>query len=99
MNEAIGIIVPTLGRARSLRPLVENIRATTPRGTWSIYFVADPDDAATLDALADMGAPKVLDQGGSYPEKTNAGVAIAKEPWLLLTADDVVFHDGWLEAA
>lgn len=98
MND-IAIIVPTLGRPDALAPLAANIASVTPRGRYCIVFVVDADDTPTHDALALIGAPKVLVQDGSYPVKTNAGVRASDTDWVLLTADDVIFHPGWYEKA
>lgn len=97
----VAIIVPTLGRPQALGLLVSNLRITTPPA-YRLCFVVDPDDRASHTALSNLGdAPEVLvlSQGGTYPEKTNAGAAATTEPLLLPTADDVVFHPGWYEAA
>lgn len=97
----VAIIVPTLGRPGALGPLVENLRRTTPP-VYRLCFVVDPDDEASQVALANLElAPEVLvlQQGGTYPAKVNAGVRATDQPLLLPTADDVVFHPGWYEAA
>jgi glycosyltransferase involved in cell wall biosynthesis len=97
----IAVIVPTLGRPDALGPLVENLRRTTPPA-YRLCFVVDPDDEASHSALAALSpAPEVLvlEHGGTYPVKVNAGARATAEPLLLPTADDVVFHPGWYEAA
>lgn len=95
----VDILIPTLGRAHVLGPLVENIQQTTPKGAYCIVFVIDQDDTPTHDALALIGAPKVLVHDGTYPEKINAGYIAGDGEFVVPTADDVVFHEGWLEAA
>jgi len=97
----VAIIVPTLGRPEALGPLVENLRRTTPP-VYRLCFVVDPDDEPTHSALASLkSAPEVLvlQEGGTYPVKINAGACATNEPLLLPTADDVVFHLGWYEAS
>lgn len=97
----VAIIVPTLGRPDSLAPLVTNLREVTPP-VYRLCFVVDPDDHASHSALAglpDAAEVLVLESGGTYPVKINAGARATDEPLLVPTADDVVFHPGWYEAA
>ncbi len=97
----VTIIVPTLGRPDALGPLVANLRMTTPP-VYRVCFVLDPADHASQQALARLAeAPEVtaLHAPGTYPVKTNAAVAVTDEALVLPTADDVVFHCGWYEAA
>jgi glycosyltransferase involved in cell wall biosynthesis len=109
----IDILIPTLGRAHALVPLLENIRATTPTASYYVWFVADEDDEESCEAL-DAAPPgrndfTVLLCGGSYPTKINIAysasldpaalrAAAASEQLVLPTADDVRFYPGWLEA-
>lgn len=101
----IDILIPTLGRAEALCPLVDNIAAVTSGAYW-IWFVCDQDDQDSQEVAKGLGParrvmPMVHD--GSYPEKTNWAFAQSEggntlNPLVLPTADDVRFHDGWLEA-
>lgn len=113
----IDILIPTLGRAEVLEPLLQNIRETTPKASYVAWFVLDNEDreshkvlieSATAIKPADDFAAILCD--GTYPTKINAGyhatrrraarrVAAESAQFVLPTADDVVFHDGWLEAA
>jgi glycosyl transferase family 2 len=97
----VAIIVPTLGRSHALAPLLANLRETTPL-VYRVCFVVDVDDLPTMRTIAGMPPANdffVIPGGGSYPAKTNAGVAATDEDLVLPTADDVVFHDGWYETA
>jgi glycosyltransferase involved in cell wall biosynthesis len=96
----VAIIIPTLGRAASLAPLLKNLRQVT-EFRYRVYFVVDQDDKETRDLLKEMPGfdftTVICD--GTYPEKTNAGYAAsADEDLVAPLADDVVFHDGWLQA-
>ena len=96
----LAILIPTLGRADRLEPLVENIAETTPP-IYRVLFVVDSDDEETFYALGGTAVPDrvfFVFGSGTYPEKINAAVRATDEPWLLLTADDVRFHPGWWEA-
>lgn len=97
----VSIIVPTLGRPDAIGRLVANLRDTTPP-VYRLCFVVDPDDEASHQALSRLGpAPEVLvvDHGGSYPRKINAGAAATDEALILPTADDVIFHRNWYEVS
>lgn len=95
----IEIIVPTFGRPNRLAPLLDNLAKTTPPRSYWVLFVVDPDDTPTWEALEDLVGFTALEHAGTYPAKVNAGVRASQADWLLLTADDVVFGEGWLEAA
>ncbi|HYH54021.1 MAG TPA: glycosyltransferase family A protein [Solirubrobacterales bacterium] len=96
----VAILIPTLGRPHALQPLLTNLRQTT-EFRYRVYFVVDQDDQETRDVIDKMPGfdfTSVLCDG-TYPEKSNAGhAASADEELILPTADDVVFHDGWLQA-
>lgn len=101
----IDIIVPTLGRAEKLRPLVFNIINVTPGWQWTVRFVLDEDDAAShfeVDALADNALGAVVEKvvcDGTYPVKVNAGVRASLAQFVCLSGDDAVWHPGWNTAA
>jgi glycosyltransferase involved in cell wall biosynthesis len=97
----VAIIVPTLGRPQAIAPLMANLRQTTPL-IYRVCFVVDRGDTATHEALAALPAERdfvSVVHDGTYPVKTNAGADATDEPLVLPTADDVVFHAGWYEAA
>jgi hypothetical protein len=58
--------------------------------------VADTDEVA--EAARDMGGDVLLSTPLTAPQAWNAGAAAARGTWLGLGADDLYFHDGWLEA-
>jgi glycosyltransferase involved in cell wall biosynthesis len=95
----VAILVPTLGRADSLAPLLQNLRQVT-EFRYRVYFVVDHDDLETRHLLETMPGfdfqTVVCD--GTYPQKTNAGYRTSSEELVAPLADDVVFHAGWLEA-
>lgn len=80
-----------------LGPLARNIFLSTG-GAYRVYFVlddADQQSLATLCTLEDRALRWVW-KNGSFPVKTNEGVFAGDSPFVLLTGDDVVFHDNWL---
>lgn len=99
----IDILVPTLGRHTALQPLAANIINTTPKDSYRVVFVVDRADTDTRNALAEIcvfqTAFGCVIQDGTYPEKINAAYRASDGDLVLPTADDVVFHDGWLHAA
>lgn len=99
----IAILIPTLGRAGVLEGLLDNLAETTPRYTYNPVFVLDQDDRESMDAVKKLHRRpgqtlSWIVSDGTYPQKTNAGLRATVEPFVLPTADDVRFHDGWLEA-
>lgn len=98
------IVVPVLKRPHRVKPLLENIAASTPEGSYRVLFVASPYDAAEIAAIEDSGADyRVVEWDGGSPgdfaRKTNAGYRASTEPLIFTGADDLNFHPGWLEAA
>lgn len=95
----VAILVPTLGRANALAPLLQNLRQVT-EFRYRVYFVVDRGDQETrhvLETMPGFDFTTVLCDG-TFPEKTNAGYAASSEELVAPLADDVVFHDGWLQA-
>lgn len=68
-----------------------------------LLFLASTEDTDTIKAIEKMGAEFELFSGppasGQYAKKINLGYRKTEHPWLLLGADDVVFHPGWAEEA
>lgn len=94
---SIAILIPAIHRPHRVAPLVENIRATTP-ADHRVLFVCDPHDRKTQDQVALAGV-SMISPGGTYAQKINAGIRHTDEPYVFLGADDLRFHQGWLEAA
>jgi hypothetical protein len=96
----VAILVPTLGRADALAPLLQNLCQVT-EFRYRVYFVVDREDQETRHVLETMPGfdfvTVVCD--GTFPEKTNAGYRASSEELVAPLADDVVFRAGWLEAA
>lgn len=98
----IAIIVPTLGRPHLLEPLLENIAAVTPP-VYRVVFVVDPEDDPSWEVMGrvfrDHPEAMAIEHAGTYPVKTNRGVAMSDSEFVALVNDDVVFHEGWWELA
>lgn len=93
------IIIPMLGRAHRVEPLLESIHATC---TARILFAVTPGDQAVLAALDDAGAERITvprEPRGDFQRKINLGIAATSEPYIFTGADDLRFHAGWFERA
>ncbi len=94
----IDVVIPTRGRAGVLEALTDNLHKTselTPR------FVVDRDDPASIHVAEMCGHVTISTVPRGYPQKANLGYRCIPDPaeWCLIGGDDVVFHDGWYEAA
>lgn len=102
----VAVIIPVLNRPQNARPLVESLLASTDRA--SLLFVCSPGDDTQILACAavqhDHGLrvrTRVIDEPcgpGDYAKKIQRGFDATTEPLVLLAADDLRFHKGWLEA-
>ena len=103
--EETAVIVPVLGRPQNAAPFMESLAASgAPLAR--VYAVADFDDTETAKAWDEAGATVLTWPGpspGTFAQKVNLGYQVTsqvtKEPWLLLTGDDVRFRPGWLDQA
>ncbi|HET7588599.1 MAG TPA: glycosyltransferase family A protein [Solirubrobacterales bacterium] len=99
----IAVLIPTLGRAGLLEGLLHNLAEATPRHYCNPVFVLDRDDQESLEVVEELyrRPGQLLSwiiSDGTYPQKINAGLRATVEPFVLPTADDVRFYEGWLEA-
>lgn len=95
----LAILVPMLGRAHRVHPLVESIRATCKA---HVLFLLTPGDVEVQNAVDAAGCERLEVRKlphGDYARKINAGYRATDEPLLFLGADDLHFHPGWYEAA
>lgn len=92
----LAILVPVLRRPQNVEPLLDSIFDTTPKAR--VLFLADPGDHDEHQAIREAGADMLV-VDGNYARKINAGVWNTGEPLIFLGADDLKFHDGWLDAA
>lgn len=99
------IVVPVLARPWRIRPVLESIKRATPNP--KVLVVASTHDTAVHLAcaeashvIADMAWVHIpYEPVGDYARKVNFGYLISNDPFLFLAADDLEFHEGWLEAA
>lgn len=96
----LAIIVPMLGRAHRVAPLVESIRTATPAAR--IVFCTTPGDNQVVNAIDALGLERLTVTRypvGDFARKVNAGYRHTTEPYLFTGADDLRFHTGWYAAA
>lgn len=97
------VIVPVLRRPHRAGPLVDSFVAATPADAGRLLFVCTEDDRDEIDAVKATGADFLILPGerrdGDFARKVNWAYRRTTEPLMLMAGDDVVFHDGWLEAA
>lgn len=93
------VIVPMLGRAHRVAPLLESIHATCSA---RVLFACTEGDEAVIAAIDAAGEERITlppRARGDYATKINTGYRRSTEPLIFLGADDLRFHPGWFEAA
>ncbi len=97
---SIAVIVPVLRRPHRVAPLVHSFQGATAADDARIYFVAQGSDTAEVEAIRAVGLEPLIvgDEDQSWARKINRGYERTSEPWVLLAADDLRFHAGWVDA-
>jgi hypothetical protein len=93
------VIVPMLGRAHRVAPLLASIHTTCKA---RVLFAVTPGDVEVIDAIDAAGEERITVQReprGDYQRKINQGITITSEPYIFTGADDLLFHPGWYDAA
>lgn len=99
MSDAVCIIVPVLRRPQNVEPLIASVHGSTPQ-PFRLLFVATAGDRSEIAELERCGADWIeISEPGSFPRKINLGYRESSEPLLFAGADDLRFHEGWLDAA
>lgn len=94
------VLVPMLGRAHRVDPLLRSIRAATPKAR--VLFLVSPEDVEVHDAIDHAGIERLTVPWrgtGDFARKTNEGYRHTTEPLLFTGADDLDFQPGWFQAA
>ena len=84
-------------RAEKIPGLSKNIEETTPlshRVLWACTV-----GSRCYTSLCGGNELILVDGGGSWGERINTLFFSTRSPYVFLGADDVIFHDGWLDAA
>jgi glycosyltransferase involved in cell wall biosynthesis len=94
----IALLIPTLDRPERLPAICANVAATTVDVT--PYFIIEQRDTATADKAHTTGANVIINKRTpNYAGAINTGLFETTEPWLYVSADDFVYHEGWVDAA
>lgn len=98
------IVIPVLNRPANAARVLDSVeRATTvPNRVLFVCSLGDADEIAACRRLGQRAVADVFPLApgpGDWARKVNYAYRGSDEPWMLLGADDLVFHDGWAEAA
>jgi hypothetical protein len=96
---SIAVLVPVLSRPHRVQQLVNSFRAATSPRDATLYFIAQRSDTGEVAAIRAAGYEPILvgDEDRSWAKKINRGYEHTLESWLLLGADDLKFHRGWVD--
>lgn len=95
---SVAILIPTYGRVDRLKAVVEN--AWHPDA--NVYLIVEPDEHKAACREFHYGSAWVITRPegfGNYAAAVNHAYRHTAEPYLFTGADDLNFHDGWLETA
>ncbi len=97
----IALLVPVLGRAHQIQPLLESIQAAT-LSDYRVVLICSPGDDAV--AVAQRSNAELLivswaPDRADYAKKLELGFRNTDDDWLFQGATDLVFHTGWDTAA
>jgi glycosyltransferase involved in cell wall biosynthesis len=89
----LGIVIPTLNAADTLRTTLESVREAISCGARAIVVDGGSRDT-TLEVTDSLGIPLITKPGTMYAA-INAGVAALGTPWLTwINADDILYSDA-----
>lgn len=105
---SLTVLIPALSRPQNVARLVASLDQSTlseKRDGWKVeplFLCSSGDDQQIAAVQASGHEPLIVgtkDDRSQYARKINAGVDATSSEWLLLGADDIDFHYGWLRAA
>ena len=94
------VLIPTYNRADTLAGIANNIQMD---GRCTPVFIIEREDEASHQAALELGDIEVMfnQRSRSYAGAINTAIGMNRwrpEPlWYFLGADDLLFHDGWLD--
>lgn len=94
------ILVPMLGRAHTIAPLLDSIDAATPDA--AVCFITTAGDTAVNATVAATGRHHLRMRRrrvGDYAAKINAAITVTDQPLIFTGACDLRFHPGWFDRA
>jgi hypothetical protein len=97
----VAVVIPLWRRTKNIDRVTCSLLDTVPLAhicfvvssgdEWITPWTTLPGDTIVVDGVG--GEP------GDYARKINAGYRATEEPFIFTGADDLVFHDGWYDAA
>jgi hypothetical protein len=97
------VIIPVLDRPEQVARVMKSLERSLVEHEAVPYFVASEWDRDERAALYDAEAPHFVvpweRERGDFARKMNHGIKLTEEPWIFLGADDLHFHEGWLDTA
>lgn len=91
----LGIYIPTLGRAKKLQAVADNLKAATS-SQYKLYWGVEPDDRESILAGKDTGWPVIINEGkGCYADALQTIYEHTDEPVFLWANDDFYFLPDW----
>lgn len=95
----VSVVIPSLGRPDRLQKCLDRLFVSAP--DVEAIVVADNNDMATIRVARETEPARLVtvSQGTGPVEAWNIGASHATGDYLVLGADDLVFHDGWYEVA
>lgn len=113
MKPTVAVFIPVLDRPHRVEPLLDSLHRSYDEAAYeqvSAVFVGSPGDRAQLAAVqrevgkaaktgrsVDLLVVDWTPGRGDYAKKMNYAWRKTDHDWVLLAADDLVFHLGWLE--
>lgn len=91
----LGIYVPTLGRAKKLQALADNLKENT-HSEYKLYWCVEPTDRESILAAKDTGAEVIINsQGSTYSNALQEVYEQTSEAIFLWGNDDFYFLKDW----
>jgi len=98
----LAIIIPVLGRAHQIEPVLASISAATDV-PHRIVFVCSPGDTEAKKACSSSGADTIVvdwkPDKGDFAKKVNLAYSRSSEEWFFQAATDLKFHPKWASLA
>lgn len=94
----ISVIMPTLNRPKRLQDCIMSLRSSMDfKSNCELIVIIDSNDYETISVLKVFHISFLTMVPGVTPvEKWNYGLLHAKQPWIMLAADDIVFSGDWI---
>jgi hypothetical protein len=93
----IAVLVPTLERPENVQRVADDLFDTVTRDDAELFFIVEAHDVDTIAAINAAKCGLIINErAASYAGAINTAVEQTAHPHLLIAADDLHFHPGWL---